>query len=138
MAVARWLADTSVIGRFRLPAFASWEREVQAGLVATCAAIDIEVLYSARSPAEYEQLRGDRRELYERLPMPDEVWDRALDVQRVLAAAGKLRSVGLSDLVIAATAERAGVTLLHYDGDFDRIADITGQPTRWAAPPSTN
>jgi predicted nucleic acid-binding protein len=44
------------------------------------------------------------------------------------------RSVGHGDLLIAAAAESAGVELLHYDEDFERIAAITGQPTRWIAP----
>ena len=38
------------------------------------------------------------------------------------------------DLLIAAAAESAGVPVLHCDADFDRIAAITGQPTRWALP----
>jgi predicted nucleic acid-binding protein len=38
------------------------------------------------------------------------------------------------DLLIAAAAEAAGVTVLHYDEDYDRIAEITGQPTCWLAP----
>jgi predicted nucleic acid-binding protein len=37
-------------------------------------------------------------------------------------------------LLIAAAAEAAGVTVLHYDEDYDRIAKVTGQPTRWLAP----
>jgi predicted nucleic acid-binding protein len=44
------------------------------------------------------------------------------------------RSVGHQDLLIAAAAEAREVELLHYDEDFDRIAAITGQPTRWIAP----
>lgn len=31
--------------------------------------------------------------------------------------------------LIAATAELAGLTVLHLDGDFDLIAELTGQPT---------
>ena len=38
------------------------------------------------------------------------------------------------DLVIAAVAERAGATLIHYDADFDRIAEVTGQPVEWVVP----
>jgi predicted nucleic acid-binding protein len=66
--------------------------------------------------------------------MPDEVWDRALEIQRELSRRGQLRSGKLPDLLVAATAERHDVTVLHYDGDFDRIADITGQPTEWVVP----
>lgn len=43
----------------------------------------------------------------------------------------------MADMLIAATAERHGVTVLHYDGDYDMIAAITGQPTRWVVPSGT-
>ena len=50
------------------------------------------------------------------------------------------RSVKHPELLIAAAAEAAeaaDVTVLHYDEDYDRIAAITGQPTRWLAPMGT-
>ncbi len=37
----------------------------------------------------------------------------------------------MADLVISAVAERCRVTVLHYDGDFDRVAAVTGQSTEW-------
>jgi predicted nucleic acid-binding protein len=55
-------------------------------------------------------------------------------VQATLAAQSRLREVGMADLLIAAVAERHGLTLLHYDGDFDTIAEITGQDARWVVP----
>ncbi|MGH3802841.1 MAG: PIN domain-containing protein, partial [Pseudonocardiaceae bacterium] len=59
--------------------------------------------------------------------------DRALSVHRALAAASQHRHFRLPDLIIAATAEQHGATVLHYDADYDRIAAITGQATEWAA-----
>lgn len=50
---------------------------------------------------------------------------------------GNWRALSVADLVIAATAERHGVTVLHYDGDYDMIAAVTGQPTEWVVPPGT-
>ena len=44
------------------------------------------------------------------------------------------RHFSLPDLIIAATAELNGATVLHYDADYDRIAAVTGQPTEWVAP----
>lgn len=61
---------------------------------------------------------------------------RALDVQRQLARRGQHRRP-LPDLIIAATAELAGLTVLHYDHDFDLISDLTGQPTEWIVPRGT-
>ena len=40
----------------------------------------------------------------------------------------------MPDLLIAAVAERAGLSVLYYDEDFDRIAAVTGQPTEWVVP----
>jgi len=43
----------------------------------------------------------------------------------------------LPDLLIAAVAERERVTVFHYDGDYELIAKVTGQPTHWVVPPGT-
>ncbi len=60
--------------------------------------------------------------------------DRALAVHRMLAADSQHRHFRLLDLIIAATAEAHGATVLHYDADYDRIAALTGQPTEWVVP----
>lgn len=66
--------------------------------------------------------------------MPDDIWDRAIDVQVQALHKGNHGALSMADLLIAATAERHGVTVLHYDGDFDLITAITGQPTTWVVP----
>lgn len=60
---------------------------------------------------------------------------RALETQRHALNAGFHRALSLPDLLIAATAELHRRTVLHYDGDFDMIGGITGQPTQWVVPP---
>ena len=135
MAVARYLADKSALARLHHPLVAARLGPlVEAGLVATCPMVELEVLFSTRSGTEYEVVRADRRLGYEWLPMAEHEWERALEVQRDLAAVGQLRAVAIPDLLIAATAERHRVTVLHYDADFDRIASVTGQPVEWAVP----
>ena len=64
-------------------------------------------------------------------------WRRAIDVQQQLWAAGLIRAVPLPDLLVAAVPERHRVTVVHYDADDDRIAVVTGQPTRWVVPPGS-
>jgi predicted nucleic acid-binding protein len=64
----------------------------------------------------------------------DDDIQRALEVQGLLAERSQHRAVPLPDLLIAACAERAGLTVLHYDVDYDRIAALTGQPTQWVVP----
>ena len=134
MAVAQYLVDKSVWSRAHQPAVRSVVASlIGSGLVATCWMVDLELLFSARTRAEFDELRAELASL-EWLAIPDEVGDRALEVQRELARLGKHRAVPIPDLVIAATAERHDVALLHYDADFDRIAEVTGQLTRWVVP----
>lgn len=135
MAIARYLADQSALARLRHPPVAARLGPlIEAGLVATCPMVELEVLFSAKSGDEYEVVRADRQLGYEWLPMGDQEWDRALEVQRELAAIGQLRAVAIPDLLIAATAERHRVTVMHYDADFERVAAASGQPMEWVVP----
>lgn len=69
-----------------------------------------------------------------RVGIDDSVVDRALAVQSMLAERSQHRAVPLPDLLVAACAESAGLAVLHYDADFERIAARTGQPTHWVVP----
>jgi hypothetical protein len=106
-------------------------------LLATCAVVDLEVLYSAKSPDEYQSVLNDRQAKYVNLPMTQAICARALEVQSRLASRSQHRGCGPADLLVAARAELHRVTLLHYDSDFDRIAAITGQRVQWVAPRGT-
>ena len=107
--IARFLIDTSAAARMRLAAVADrLEPLITGGLVATCAGLDAEALYGTRSPAEYEQVRADRREAYEYLPTDDDHWQRAFDAQRLLARTGRHPTVGIIDLLTAVLAAEHG------------------------------
>jgi predicted nucleic acid-binding protein len=67
--------------------------------------------------------------------MPDRMFERAAQVQAALTDLGTHRSAGAVDLLIAAAAELHGLTLLHYDRDFDQIVRVTGQRAQWLASP---
>jgi predicted nucleic acid-binding protein len=54
--------------------------------------------------------------------------DRAVEVLTLLADRGQHRTPSIPDLIVGATAEFAGLTVLHLDKDFEIIASITGQP----------
>ncbi len=103
---------------------------IEAGEAATCAIVDLEVLFSARNHDEHERIRRRRALAYESVPITESILQRAIDVQAELARTGRHR-VPIPDLIIAAVAEAAGLTLLHYDRDYDLIAEITHQPTAW-------
>ncbi|MGH3471459.1 MAG: PIN domain nuclease [Nocardioidaceae bacterium] len=135
MAVATHLADKSALVRMDVGAVARrLGPMIEAGLVGTCGIIELEVRFSARSYTEYQQIRRDRNLGYESFPMPDEIWGRALDVQEALSEVGQLGTVKFPDLLIAATAERHRLVVIHYDADYDLIASVTGQPCEWVVP----
>jgi predicted nucleic acid-binding protein len=133
--IARFLIDTSAAARMRLAAVADrLEPLITGGLVATCAALDAEALFSARSPAEYEQVRADRRDAYEYLPTDDRHWQSAFDAKRVLARTGGHRAIGIADLLTAVLAAQHGMTIVHYDADFEIAAEVLQFEHRWVLP----
>jgi predicted nucleic acid-binding protein len=133
--VPTFLADKSALTRrqTRPEVRKALEPQMLAGEVATCGVIDLEILYSATSPANYvvgaRVLRG-----MPRVPLDEECVERALEVQGMLAERSQHRAVPLPDLLVAACAERAGLVVLHYDADFERIAKLTGQRVQWVVP----
>jgi predicted nucleic acid-binding protein len=130
--IARHLIDTSAAARMTHPAVAAQLAPlIEAGFVATTAQLDAEALYSARNPAEYEQLWSDRRLAYEYLPTNDEHWQTAMDAQRQLARTGRHRAVGVADLLIATLADAYDVTLIHYDTDFEIAAEVLPFRHQW-------
>jgi hypothetical protein len=137
-AVASYLAGTSALARMRHPAVAAvLVPLIEAGLVGTCGVIEFELGWATRSGEEFDQVRADREAGYEWLATHDEDWRRALEVQGRLWRGGRMRAVGLPDLLVAAVAERERVTVLHYDGDYDFISEVTSQPAQWVVPRGT-
>jgi predicted nucleic acid-binding protein len=111
-----------------------WRVALEADELGICEQVRLEILYSARSAADYDAL-ADELGALRPIPITTATFERALDVQRQLAHVGELhhRSVKIADLVIAAAAEAADAVVWHYDADYDRIAAATGQPTEWIA-----
>ena len=125
-----WLADKSALVRLGAsPDAVEWAARIERGLVRITTVTRLEVGYSARSGP-------DLRAALQQPPlssMPVEyltpaIEDRAVEVLTLLADRGQHRAPSVPDLIIAATAELTGLTLLHVDKDFDVIAEITGQP----------
>ena len=131
---ARYLADKSALARMPLaPVRARLSPLIESGEVATCAIVDLEILFSARNHEEHARIRHRRRFAFDSVPLTEAIFKRAIEVQGELSRTGKHR-VPIPDLIIAATAESAGLTVLHYDADFDQIARITGQSVDWIVP----
>ncbi|MFF4626685.1 PIN domain nuclease [Streptomyces griseorubiginosus] len=131
MTVADYLIDTSALARVLLRQnTAEWDDRIGAGLVAICDLTELEVLHSARSARDRTRMKAALDAHYAWCPMPDGVHRRSRVVQEQLTAKGEHRSAGPVDLLVAAAAEEAGLTLLHYNRDFETIARTTGQPVR--------
>ncbi len=129
-----YMIDKSALARMPLePVRRRLAPIIEGGRAATCALIELEVLYSTRNHADHLRTRERRKLAYRNVPLTEETFQRAIYVQGELARAGHHR-LPIPDLVIAAAAESAGLTVLHYDADFDRIAEVTGQPVEWVVP----
>jgi len=129
VAVTNWLIDKSALVRLgSSPDAEEWASRIERGLVRITTVTRLEIGYSARTAAQ-------ARAAFTTPPvaaMPIEYFtpgieDRALEVQLLLANKGHHRAPSIPDLLIAATAELAGLTILHLDKDFELISELTGQ-----------
>ena len=125
-----WLIERSALVRLSAsPAAGEWAGRIERGLVRITTVTRLEVGYSARSGSDLRS--GLRQPPLSAMPveyMTPAIEDRAVEVLMLLADRGQHRAPSIPDLIIAATAELAGLTVLHLDKDFEVIADITGQP----------
>ncbi len=130
MAADGWLIDKSALVRLGAsPHAEEWANRIERGLVRIATVTRLEVGYSARSGADLRT--GLSRPPLSGMPVEYQspsIEDRGVAVQVLLADQGHHRAVSVPDLIVAATAELAGLTVLHVDKDFDLIAAVTGQP----------
>jgi len=133
--VTAWLIDKSALIRLAAsPDASGWAGRIERGLVRITTVTRLEVGYSARSGADLRA--GLRQPPVSAMPveyLTPAIEDRAVEVLTLLADRGQHRVPSVPDLIIAATAELAGLTVLHCDKDFDLIASVTGQPAEWLA-----
>jgi predicted nucleic acid-binding protein len=124
-----WLIDKSALVRLAAsPDAAEWAARIERGLVRVSTVTRLEAGYSARSGPELRA--GWRQPPLSSMPveyLTPAIEDRAVEVLTLLADRGQHRSPSIPDLIIAATAELAGLTILHLDKDFEIIARVTGQ-----------
>lgn len=125
-----WLIDTSALVRLATsPDVATWTGRIERAGVRICSVTRLEVGFAARSGADLR--RAARQPPLASLPVEHQtpaIEDRAMEVQMLLADQGQHRAPSIPGLIVAATAEVAGLTVLHVDKDFELIAKTTGQP----------
>ena len=125
-----WLVDKSAVGRLhRSTNPEEWADRIERGLVRISTVTLLEVGYSARTAADLQALMSEPPVA----SMPVEyltprIEGRAVEVHAALAVRGHHRAPSIPDLLIAATAELALLTVLHLDRDFELVAALTGQP----------
>ena len=127
MAVTSWLIDKSALARINA-ANDEWLSRIRRGLVRISTITLLEVGFSTRNGADHRGTLGEPPVS----SMPVEhltpaIEARAVELQMLLADRGQHRAPSIPDLLIAATAELARLTVLHVDKDFDLIAAITDQ-----------
>jgi predicted nucleic acid-binding protein len=121
----------------RVPHLATWfNAHARAGRVLVCDLVVLELLRLTPNQARAQAL-ATRLEAFPSVPMPEKLWARARDVQLALAAKGDRRRVPPADLLIGAAAEIAGVPLVHYDRDYERIAAVSELEHGWLVPDGT-
>jgi hypothetical protein len=125
-----WLIDKSALVRLAAsPDAGEWAARIERGLVRITTVTRLEAGYSARSGPELRA--GLRRPPLSSMPveyLTPAIEDRAVEILTLLADRSQHRAPSIPDLIIAATAELAGLTVLHLDKDFEVIAQVTGQP----------
>ncbi len=131
--MARYLVDKSALARLHLrPVRQRLGPLIESGDVATCSIVDLELLYSARNLTEYEALLDERDGLTQ-VDLSQATFDDAISIQYDLAKHGHHR-LPIPDLIIAAAARSADLAVLHYDRDFQLIAEATDLEHEWVAP----
>lgn len=126
------LLDNSVYARLGHPTVARLFLGLQEeGRLGRCGVFELEALFSARRPRDVHEQMVRALPL---VPAHQADFDRAAQVMLLLADRGRHRVVGAADLVLAAVAERADLSVLHYDRDFEHIAAVTGQAVEAVVP----
>ena len=130
------LLDTSVLKRLSNPSVrVVVEPLAEAGNLARSAISDLEVGYSARNAQEWDELLS-ALEIFIPIESTADHFVRAKQVQRLLAVRSQ-RGRKIPDLLIAAVAESERLAVLHYDQDFDKISEVTGQRCQWVVAAGT-
>jgi predicted nucleic acid-binding protein len=129
-----FLADTSMVVRLRRgqDISATYLDAVRAGLVGVCPVVEAELVRATASASDRDQLRSLLATLFAWHPIPDGAWQFVARTQDDLVKGGHHKGPSVADLLIAATADAWGLTVLHVDANFEAIARVAGIRTRRA------
>ncbi|MEV0564702.1 PIN domain-containing protein [Dactylosporangium sp. NPDC050588] len=118
----KYLVDTSALVRIlRRQVDPVWFDVVDRGLISVCMPVLLETLCIADAKG-YAELEQDVRNACLAIAMPDGVWDLAAVIHQELASHSAHHGLSVTDLLIAATAIRLKLEVLHQDADFETVA----------------
>ncbi len=118
----------------RFPQLASWfNAQVATGHVLVCDLVILELVRLTPNATRAREVTA-RLDAFESIPMPSGLWARARELQLLLTGDAGHRRVPPADLLIAAAADAAGVVLVHYDRDYERLAGVSELRHRWLLP----
>lgn len=121
----------------RFPQLAAWfNAQVAAGQVLVCDLVILELVRLTPNETRAREV-AEMLAAFESVSMPSMLWSRARELQTSLAANGDHRRVPPVDLLIGCAAEAAGVQIVHYDRDYERIARVSALEQRWLLPDGT-
>lgn len=128
MEVKGWLIDKSALVRLSdSPQATTWAERINQGLVHLSTITRLEIGYSARSSADLAKVMTSPITTKMAIEgITPAIEERAWQSLQLLAKKGQHRAPSLADLLIAATAQLSGLTVLHIDKDFDLIGKVTG------------
>ena len=132
------IVDTSAYSRAHHPDVRDeWKRAVRADRLRISPAVRLEILFSARDGKSFDTL-AEQLSALRPAPLSVSVLRAAEEAMSTLAhrSAGTHR-IPIVDYLLAAAAQEAGAAVIHYDHDYDTLAQVMEFESIWLALPGT-
>lgn len=132
------LIDTSAFSRAQHPQVRElWAQALHADRLRIAPAIRLEILLSARDGKTFDEL-AEELSMLRGAPLTAKIANAAQDAMRTLAHRSHgAHRIPIVDYLLAAAAQETGAAVLHYDRDYDTLAEVMGFESTWLAPPGS-
>ncbi len=132
------LIDTSAWARAGNPAvLEQWAQTLRSDRLRLAPAVRLEILLHARGSGDFEAL-AEQLSALRATAITGSILRAAEDAMRRLAGRSHgAQRIPIVDYLVAATAEEIGAAVLHYDRDYDTLAEVMAFDSVWLAPPGS-
>jgi predicted nucleic acid-binding protein len=132
------LIDTSAFSRAQYPQVRDqWWQALNADRLRIAPATRLEILLSARNGSIFDEL-AEELSMLRAAPLTATVARAAQDAMRTFAhRSDGAQRIPIVDYLTAASAQETGSAVLHYDHDYDTLAEVMGFESVWLAPPGS-